>query len=339
MAFTRRFRWLWEREALPAPVRTLAVMGLAGGLSCLFAATFPASPAAPVQLLRAFGLVALAASGFIWLLGERMPAWGLQASMAGGTLGTSLLISQSATGLGMVVTACGYLWICVYAAFFFSRREARAQMALIALSFGLALLLSDNWVPVDAWIFMTASLLLASETIGRQSALLHREAHSDSLTGLLNRKGLAVAADRAFSLADSTGIPLTAALIDLDGFKQINDRDGHLAGDRMLVDLTRAWSAELEPSDIFARLGGDEFLLVLVGSGREESARMLERLRFVSPTPWSAGVITRQRGEDLSTCLAKADSALYEVKRGRRGQMDWTQAPAAQDLVPRPSGF
>jgi len=156
-------------------------MGLAGGLSCLFAAIFPANPAAPVQLLRAFGLVALVGAGFIWLLGERMPLWGLQASMAGGTLGTSLLISQSATGLGMVVTACGYLWICVYAAFFFSRREARAQMALIAASFGLALLLSDNWVPVDAWIFMTASLLLASETIGRQSALLHREAHTDSL--------------------------------------------------------------------------------------------------------------------------------------------------------------
>ena len=339
MSLARRFRSLREREAPPASIRTLAVMGLTAGLSALFAATFPASPAAPVSLLRLAGIFTLLGAVVVWWLGARMPYWGLQASMTVGTLGISVLVSQSATGLGMVVTACAYLWISVYAAFFFSRREARAQMALIATGFGAALLFSDNRVPVDAWVFMTASLVLAGETIGRQSELLHREAHTDSLTGLLNRKGLASSAEQAFSLADRTGIPLTAALVDLDGFKQINDRDGHLAGDRLLVDLTRAWSAELAPGDIFARLGGDEFLLILVGSSGEESARMLERLRFVSPTPWSAGVITRQRGEDLSTCLAKADSALYEVKRGRAGQMDRAQAPAASGLLPRPSRF
>jgi diguanylate cyclase (GGDEF)-like protein len=317
MTLTPRFSSLREREAPPAPVRTLAMMGLAAGVSALFAATFPARPAAPVDLLRIAGILTLVGAGVVWSLGARMPYWGLQASMTVGTLGTSVLVSQSATGLGMVVTACAYLWICVYSAFFFSRSEARTQMALIAAGFELALVVSDNRVPLDAWVFMTASLLIAGETIGRQSELLHREAHTDSLTGLLNRKGLASAAAQAFALADRTGIPLTVALVDLDGFKQINDRDGHLAGDRLLVDLTKAWSAELEPSDIFARLGGDEFLLILVGSSGDEGTRMLERLRFVSPTPWSAGVITRHGGEDLSTCLGRADGELYEVKRGR----------------------
>jgi diguanylate cyclase (GGDEF)-like protein len=210
-------------------------------------------------------------------------------------------------------------------------------MVLIAATFGAALLLSDNRVPLAAWVFMTASLVIAGETIGLQSSLLRREAHTDSLTGLLNRKGLAVAAGRALSLADRTGIPLTAALIDLDDFKQINDRDGHLAGDRILVELTRAWSAELEPSDIFARLGGDEFLLLLVGSDDEEGARLLERLRFISPTPWSAGVVRRRPGEDLSTCLAKADSSLYEAKRERRARWGTTRPSAAPGLVPKPS--
>ena len=88
--------------------------------------------------------------------------------------------------------------------------------------------------------------------------------------------------------------------------------------ERLLVELTRIWGRELEPSDIFARLGGDEFLVLLVGSSDEERARLLERLRFASPTPWSAGVIPRQPGEDLSTCLARADIALYDAKRSRR---------------------
>src|SRR3954451_12756308 len=180
MAFTQGLRALWNREAPQAPVRTLAMMALAGGLSCLFAAEYPANPAAPVDLLRACGTVALLGSAAIRLVGNRMPAWGLQASMAIGTLGTSLLVSRSATRLGMVVTACGYLWIGVYAAFFFSQRTARVHMVLIAATFGLALLLSDNSVPLAAWVFMTASLVIAGETIGHQSALLRREAHTDS---------------------------------------------------------------------------------------------------------------------------------------------------------------
>jgi diguanylate cyclase (GGDEF)-like protein len=149
------------------------------------------------------------------------------------------------------------------------------------------------------------------------------------LTGLLNRKGLAPAAERAFALADRTGIPLTVAIVDLDGFKQVNDRDGHAAGDRLLVAMAEVWTETLDRSDIFARLGGDEFLVVLVGSSDEESARLFERLRFASPTPWSAGVVRRQPGEDLSTCLAKADLALYDAKRARQEQREVTFGPAS----------
>lgn len=329
MALKRRFGSIWHREAPPPPVRTLAVMGVAGGLSCLLAATFPADPAAPVQDLRVVGALILFASGAGWWIGDRIPSWFLQVAAATATLGISLIISRSATGLGMIVTASAYLWICVYIGLFFTRSAARAHMALIAAGFGAAILISDNPVPLDAWVFMTVSLFLAGETLSRQSARLRHEAHTDSLTGLLNRKGLATATGRAFSLADRTGIPLTVALVDLDHFKLVNDREGHPAGDRLLVRLTRTWRDELEPSDILARLGGDEFLVVLVGSSDEESARLFERVRSLSPTPWSAGVITRQRGEDLSTCLATADRALYEAKHARTAHEDRSRPSAA----------
>jgi GGDEF domain-containing protein len=332
MASRGRFAALWNRDGLPPAVRALALITLAGGLSGLFASAFPANPAAPVELLRLVGIVASCVSLVLWWLGDRVPRWFLHVAVVGGTLLISVLIARSATGVGMIVTACDYMWMGVYAAFFFSRAAARAHTALIGAAFAAALVLSPHHVPADAWVFLTASLVVATETIGRQSSRLRHEAHTDSLTGLLNRNGLAPAAERAFALADRTGIPLTVGLIDLDDFKQVNDRDGHAEGDRLLVQMTRTWSEELQPGDIFARLGGDEFLVILVGSGDEEATRLFELLLFVAPAPWSAGVVKRQGGEDLSACLARADNALYESKRSRMAS--W--APISPASTPAP---
>jgi diguanylate cyclase (GGDEF)-like protein len=317
MASRGRFHALWNREGLPPEARALALIALAGGLSAILAAVFPANPAAPVGLLTIDAVVLLCGSLVLWRFGDRLPPWSLQLAVAIGIVVISVLIARSATPVGMIVTASDYLWIGVYAAFFFTRAAARAHMTFIAAAFGAALLASPHHVPADAWIFQTASLVVAVEAIARLSDRLRHEAHTDSLTGLLNRKGLAPAAEQAFLLADRTDLPLTIVLIDLDHFKLVNDRDGHAAGDRLLVQMTRTWAAALEPSDIFARLGGDEFLAILVGSSESESTRLLEGLHLTSPAAWSAGVVKRQPGEDLSACLARADNALYEVKRSR----------------------
>lgn len=317
MASLQRLRSLWERDSRPIPVRVLSMVGIAGGLSCLLAAAFPPHSDTPVGLFRVLGAVTLVGSLAAWLAADRVRPWMLQAAAVAGTLGISLTISQMVTGVGMIVTACAYLWIAIYAGLFFSRSAARLHMALIAIGFGVALLVAGHGVPVVGWVFMTTSLVVAGEVVGRQSDRLRHEAQTDPLTGLLNRKGLAPAAGRVFSLADRTRIPLTLAIVDLDRFKEINDHQGHAAGDRMLVELARVWRSELEPSDLFARLGGDEFLVVLVGSSEQDCARLFERLRFVSPTPWSAGVVTRWTGEGFSDCLARADAELYEAKRAR----------------------
>jgi diguanylate cyclase (GGDEF)-like protein len=326
MSVAEEIRSRWDRHA-PVAVRALTLIALAGGLSAIFASAVPASPEAPVELLRITAAVLLIGALGLWWFGERVPDWFPRVAIVIGTTLISVLIARSATGVGMVVTATDYMWIAVYAAFFFSRRAARAHMALIAVAFGTALFVNPHQVPADAWVFMTASLVVATETISRQHERLLHEANTDSLTGLLNRKGLGPAAEQAFVLADRTGNPLTVALIDLDHFKQVNDRDGHAAGDRLLVEMTEIWRKELEPSDIFARLGGDEFLVLLVGSTDEESARLFERLRFASPTPWSAGVVRRQPGEDLSTCMARADMALYDSKRSRPVKHEVTPPP------------
>ncbi len=312
--------WLvsaWKRSGLPPPVRALALIIFAGAVTSLVAALVPSNSQAPVQLFRLVAAAALVGSLLLWWLGDRVPRWFLHTVVVGGTLAISVLIARAATGVSTVVTATDYIWMGVYVSFFFSRTAARLHLALIAAAFGVALLVNSHGVPAEAYVLMTASIVVASETIGRQSARLRHEAHTDALTGLLNRSGLATAAERAFSLADRTGIPLTIALIDLDDFKQVNDRDGHAAGDRLLVRMTQTWSEELQPGDLFARLGGDEFLVVLVGSSDDEATRFFERLLFISPAPWSAGVIKRDPGEELSACLARADNTLYEAKRSR----------------------
>jgi len=332
MALIEGLRSAWSRRGLPPDVRALMLITLAGAVSGILAALFPASLSAPIGFFAAAGAIASCCSVALWRLGARTPHWLLHAVVAGGTLVISVLVARAATGVSTVVTATDYLWMGVYAAFFFSRAAARAHLALIALAFGVSLLANPHGVPVEAWFLMTASILLASETIGHQSARLRHEAATDSLTGLLNRKGLKLAVKRAFSLADRTGIPLTVALVDLDHFKQVNDRDGHAAGDRVLVEMARTWEEAIEPSDIFARLGGDEFLVVLVGSSDEEASRLFEQLRFSSPTAWSAGVIRRQPDEELSACLARADNALYEAKRSRLTPRE----PMLPEPAPRP---
>jgi diguanylate cyclase (GGDEF)-like protein len=299
-------------------VRTLAVVSLVGGLICWFAAELPARPDAPVHLFRLIGSLGLIGSAVLWRWGDRTPEWFLQTGVALNTLGISILIARSPSAVGAVVASCAYVWISVYAAFFLARMAARTQLALMPVAFGAALLANPVSIPFGAWLVVTASLVLTEETIGRQSERLRHEANTDPLTGLLNRKGLRPAADRAFSLADKTLIPLTVALIDLDHFKLVNDREGHHAGDQLLVRLAESWRGELEPSDIFARLGGDEFVLLLLGSEADHGRRLMERLRFISPASWSAGIVARRPGEDLGGCLRRADEALYETKHSRR---------------------
>jgi diguanylate cyclase (GGDEF)-like protein len=317
MALRERLAGAWKRQGLSPAVRALALITFAGAVSSLAAALFPSSPEAPVELFRIVAVLALTCSVLLLWLADRVPGWLPHAAVAGGTLAISVLIARAATGVSTVVTATDYIWMGVYVSFFFSRVAARLHLALIAVAFGVAVVANTHGVPAEAFVLMTASIIVATETIGRQSDRLRHEAHTDPLTGLLNRKGVAPAVDRAFTLADRTGIPLTIGLIDLDRFKEVNDRDGHAAGDRLLVNMTRTWSEELQAGDIFARLGGDEFLVVLVGSSDEEAKRFFERLLFISPASWSAGVIKRNQGEDLSACLARADNALYESKRSR----------------------
>ncbi len=173
---------------------------------------------------------------------------------------------------------------------------------------------------VTAWVLVAGSSVLASEALARLNGRLRRQLITDPLTGMLNRGGFVAAAERVFALADRGGMPVSVALIDLDGFKQVNDLQGHAAGDELLIDLGKAWGRELRGSEVLARLGGDEFGLVLAGAGREGAADALARLRNSIAVDWSVGLVEWRRGESLDHAMAQADEELYRAKRAARAE-------------------
>jgi diguanylate cyclase (GGDEF)-like protein len=155
---------------------------------------------------------------------------------------------------------------------------------------------------------------------------LEDQAHSDALTGILNRRGL----DRAIEM-----LPQTAAmgvlLIDLDGFKRVNDRYGHKSGDRVLIEAAARLRDLARREDMVARLGGDEFVLVLPDADERALTSIAMRITAALNLPFwldgasltvggSIGVSLARAGErSFAAMLEAADQALYEVKSSGRG--------------------
>lgn len=312
---------------LPAPVWAMAMIYGVGGAMCLFAAAFPISPTAPVALARVIGCVGLVLAAAIVLRGRRMSQRELQVAAIVGTLVSSVLVAACTTKYGAALTSFVYLWIGIYAGQFFEPRAVRAQCATIVVASGVALKLSGLPDMGTAWVLIAGSTVLAGEALARVNSRLRLQLTTDPLTGLLNRAGFLVAADRVRALAERGGQPVSIALIDLDEFKRVNDLQGHAAGDELLVGLGRAWRAELRGSEVLARFGGDEFAMAMAGAARDGAEEALVRLRTASAAAWSVGLVEWEPGESLDRAMARADAELYRAKRARGGCEDvvpWT---------------
>ena len=167
-----------------------------------------------------------------------------------------------------------------------------------------------------------------TRNITRQHELqrrLKRLGETDQLTGLYNRHFFF---DQYHQRVQ--GQPLTGLImLDLDHFKQINDRYGHQAGDRVLCRVCDCVSAQLRGEDLFVRSGGEEFLILLPQIDEEILLKVAERIRAAvaamepdpAPVTVSLGTTLIRPGEELSAVLARADEWLYRAKRGGRNQV------------------
>jgi len=271
------------------------------------------------MLVAVIGATAIVASLVIWVLGPRIPMLGFELVAALGSLTASATVTRAATHGGMMLTAFAYPWIAIYAAHFFPRRGVIVQGVLISVGFGVALIVGGLSHVVIYWIIVTATIWSICIVLGHLSESLRRQADTDPLTGLLNRNGFLTAAIREHAIAQRSGNRLTIAVLDLDGFKQINDLRGHVVGDRVLADLGRSWRERLRTGDILARHGGDEFVLLLPATSPEGAVAVLERLHDEKlPITWSVGIGEWLPNESLGECIARADTHLYSVKDALR---------------------
>ncbi len=187
---------------------------------------------------------------------------------------------------------------------------------------------ADRIRGVRSWYFEAAqlkrALLLGLASIHNKIRDLRRETTTDTLTGLLNRRGL----DEALALLQAEEQPVAVVAIDIDHFKSINDRYGHAAGDLALQALAKLMNDGSRSGDTVARAGGEEFVMLLPGAPLEAAIALVERLRqrmaagpgaVAAPLTISAGVAAYPaHGATLDAALQRADQALYYAKNNGR---------------------
>jgi diguanylate cyclase (GGDEF)-like protein len=190
-----------------------------------------------------------------------------------------------------------------------------------------------------ALIYVTAALsfliavLVSERTAARHEAELHRQATTDALTRVLNRHAFMAALEREAAAAARTGSPLSIAMVDLDHFKAVNDRHGHLAGDAALRHVARMLRRTVRQSDWLARFGGEEFVVLMPGTVLPLAEAAAERMRLAACQPGEArtglatgltvsiGVTQLHPGEPIQSTLARADEALYQAKHQGRDRV------------------
>ena len=308
----------------PAEIWTLAVLYGAGSVGCTIAAVFPMSGEAPLLLIWVVAAVSALVAAALWLFGAALTRPFVHLGVAASTGIKSLLIAFAATPQGEIVTAFGFLWVAVYAAHFFGRRDAWRHTALITVGFGVALWFNDGPSVPSAYVIVLATIWVAVTVLSNLTTRLREHAATDQLTGLLNRSGFRAAAEREHALSLRTAVPVSLVVIDLDGFKAVNDWRGHAAGDQMLVELAQMWQLRLRRCDVIGRHGGDEFVLLLPATNHDEATLVLSRLRDGSPIGWSAGVAEWRQEESFEACLSRADTHLYLAKPAR--EVPWQRA-------------
>ncbi|MBS0211604.1 MAG: GGDEF domain-containing protein [Proteobacteria bacterium] len=261
--------------------------------------------------------------------------WREQSTLAMGGLdqpGDYTVEIQARTPSGRAVESASYA---------FSVLPRWYQVALVRLLLALAALIG-LWLWVrwrerrQAQVFIQRQQMLEAKIAERTAELeaanhkLAELATEDSLTGVANRRALESALKREWQRCMDLRTPIGLLMIDVDHFKQFNDRHGHQAGDEVLRAVAARLSAGLQPQrELLARYGGEEFCLLLPGMTTVEAAARAERLRVSfeaegSPVTISIGVAARvPRGDDHPDALLRtADECLYAAKRAGRNRVE-----------------
>jgi diguanylate cyclase (GGDEF)-like protein len=335
-----RERLVWPTLSRPAvPIskdratiaRTYAYLFGLGGTLALITLALPGSPdREPLWGLVVPAIVAYAAAIVFVVSFDRLSMWAFQASpIVGATLVTAVLYLNGASAIGAY--AMLYFWVVLSACNFFGLRVALLHIALCAALFGLVLVALDAPLGGLYWVMGVGTLLVSGLLMVGLRAQVERVvlwladvAGTDVLTGLANRREFEDRFAHELERSARSERPMGLIAIDLDWFKEVNDRFGHEAGDRALKTVAGVLQEATRRIDSVARLGGEEFAVLLPEAGEEETHRLAERLRrevrtmfagHACPLTVSCGIATfPASGATASDLMRAADRALYMAK-------------------------
>lgn len=233
-----------------------------------------------------------------------------------------------------------YLLVVLYAGYFFTSRQVAVQITLIIAAYGVVTLTgthdgaaSTRWLNVSGVVLVLGAVVVALRSRLEQLIVaLDRAAQTDPLTQLLNRRAFEARLREAVALSARRDSSLSLLAIDVDHFKSVNDRLGHLAGDAALIGIATALGQGTRQGEVLARVGGEEFSLLLPDAEIEDALFTADRVRravesHVDPTlptlTVSVGVasLNPDTGDDVAGLQRRADRALYEAKNKGRNRV------------------
>jgi len=298
----------------PPQVVAVSALFLAAGFAGLYAALFPIADASPRLGIILLSVFSIAVAFVFWIVGSILSSRWVYVVLFVASIGLSVTTALAVSPVGIAVAGIISVWVGIFVGRFCSVKMARAYLVWICLTLGVGLMVSDVDRSVAFWPILAATLVVTTETMLRLSEQLRRQAVRDPLTGLFNRLGLEDAAGAVLASANRTGLPVSLSVLDLDDFGAVNDRDGHIAGDQLLVELSACWSDTIRSSDFLSRFGGDEFILLMPHTDLAGGRAALERLARCHQIEWSSGLVQFREGEELFEAIKRADRLLYAEK-------------------------
>lgn len=316
--------------------KALAGLFAAGATLALLTVLLPHAPRTNELGLLLIVADAYLVAALLHRLAARLPPRLLRYALAWGSLLITAVAYFSAERPSPLVFF--YLWVFLYASYFFSRRETAAQVAFVGVAYGALLIVAPPPTGVATWWVVGMGTLLVAAILvvalrDRSEMLiaqLYDAARTDPLTEMLNRRGFRELLDLELERARRGGRPVTVVIGDLDHFKEVNDRSGHHVGDSALRRTARILDEGTRTIDVAARVGGEEFALILPDTDDQQAMVIAERLRCQVQRGFAAetvpvticfGIATfPAHGETAAALLRAGDEALYGAKASGRNR-------------------
>jgi len=300
---------------MPGPVWSMAGWSILGAGLLLTAIVLPLihPPAFPVDLAVGAGLLVTAA--LVGVIGRsRVPKWWLYATVVGWiTITCWLIIGATHEETGVLLY--GFIICAVYVGYWFPRPHVYAFVVGWTLATLLVMVPKGSFEHIAiTWVAALSISALLAVFLNMLNRFVQRQAVRDPLTGLLNRAGLQTVLDPLDAAAVEDLSPLYVVMVDLDGFKAVNDDQGHAAGDQLLVDVAHLLRGRVRRRDIVCRSGGDEFVVLLPTTSKDDAEGVIARAVKAFPIGCSYGVAEWISGRTFDETVASADRLMYEHK-------------------------